>query len=77
MGETKCIFRDCGLCLYNDIVLLESGATAAMRAASVFNARRKVVKVHQNVLVFYKGDIKTIKDIYTNQFRWADLDKFK
>jgi DNA modification methylase len=77
ISDTKRIFQDCGLCLYNDIILLESGATAAMRAAGVFNARRKVVKVHQNVLVFYKGDIKAIKETYQNQFRWADLDKFK
>lgn len=76
-SDTKRIFRDSGLCLYNDIVLLESGATAAMRAAGVFNARRKVVKVHQNVLVFYKGDIKAIRGLYGNEFAWADIERFK
>lgn len=75
VGETKRIFRDNGLCLYNDIVLKESGATAAMRARSTFNARRKVVKVHQNVLVFYKGNIDAIKDIYINPFVKVDLQK--
>ena len=33
-----------------------------MRAGKVFNAARKVCKVHQNLLVFYKGDIKAIND---------------
>jgi hypothetical protein len=27
---------------------------------------RKVGKTHQNVLVFYKGDMKQIKNIYTD-----------
>ena len=30
----------------------------------VFNSTRKVGKTHQNVLVFYKGDQKKIKEIY-------------
>lgn len=76
-GLTRDTFTSAGLSLYNDIILLESGATAPMRAGSVFNARRKVVKVHQNVLVFYKGDIKAIKETYTNEFSWIDLSKFK
>lgn len=77
VGETKRIFMDNGLHLYNDIVLLESGATAAMRAGNTFNARRKVVKVHQNVLVFYKGDMKEIKGLCGNEFAWADIERFK
>ena len=35
-----------------------------MRAKKTFLAGRKVVKVHQNVLVFYKGDPKNIKSNY-------------
>jgi tRNA G10 N-methylase Trm11 len=77
VGETKRIFIDNGLSLYNDIVLLESGATAAMRAGNTFNARRKVVKVHQNVLVFYKGDIKAIQGVCGNEFAWADIERFQ
>lgn len=74
IGDTKRLFMSNGLSLYNDIVLLEQLSTAPMRAGTVFNARRKVVKVHQNVLVFYKGDIKAIKDIYKNNFEWVDLN---
>ena len=73
VSATKRIFRDAGLCLYNDIVLLEQYGTAPMRAAGTFNARRKVVKVHQNVLVFYKGDIKKINGAFENDFEWADI----
>lgn len=76
VSETKQMFKDAGLCLYNEMVLLEPYGTAPMRAAKVFNARRKTVKVHQNVLVFYKGDMRAIKDNYTNACEWADLSRF-
>ena len=53
VGDVKQIFKDGGMILYNDIVLIEIGATAAIRAARYMETR-KVVKMHQNVLVFYK-----------------------
>lgn len=74
-GVTKRIFKDNGLHLYNESVLLEQYGTAPMRAGKQFTAKRKVVKVHQNVLVFYKGDIKAIGP--KSDFAFADLSKFK
>ena len=73
VGETKRIFRNNGLCLYNEFVLLEQYGTAPMRAGKVFGAKRKVTKVHQNILVFYKGNIEEISNTYNNNFSWADL----
>lgn len=75
VGLTKRLFMGEGLSLYNDGVLLEQYGTAPMRAANNFK-NRKTTKVHQNILIFYKGDIKAIPDIYRNDFRWADLKKF-
>lgn len=77
ISKTKSIFQNCGLCLYNEIILLEQYGTAPMRAGVTFKARRKTVKVHQNILVFYKGDIKRIGDIYENNFNWVDLTDFQ
>ena len=76
VGMTKRLFMDNGLILYNDGVLLEQYGTAPMRAANNF-VRRKTTKVHQNVLVFYKGDIQAISDVFEDDFRWVDLDKYK
>lgn len=76
LSETKRIFRQSGLCLYNENILLEQYGTAPMRAANNFK-RRKTTKVHQNVLIFYKGEIKAISDVFTNDFRWVDLSKYK
>ncbi|MEA3346932.1 MAG: hypothetical protein U9Q21_02445 [Candidatus Auribacterota bacterium] len=50
-----------GCQLYNDIVLINSVGTAAIRAGKNMH-NRKITRVHQSVLVFYKGDIKKIKD---------------
>lgn len=77
VGDTKRIFRKCGLALYNDCVLLEMYGTAPMRAAGQFKPARKVVKVHQNVLIFYKGDTREIRNTYSNTFEWADLSRYK
>lgn len=62
---TRKVLTDIGLCLYNDMVLIEPVGTGAIRAPRQFNAARKVIKTHQNVLVFYKGNMQAIKDNYT------------
>lgn len=61
---TKNAFLEKGFGLYNDIVLLQNVGTGSLRANGQFVASRKVVKMHQNVLVFYKGDAKEIKNNY-------------
>lgn len=47
---------DAGAFLYNDFVLATMPGSAAMRAQSQFTHSRKMVRTHQNVLVFVKGD---------------------
>lgn len=61
---TKQCFNENGLLTYNDIVLLDMLGTSMIRCKRPFNVARKLTKVHQNVLVFYKGDVKEIKNIY-------------
>jgi 16S rRNA G966 N2-methylase RsmD len=61
---TKECFNANGLQTYNDIVLLDMLGTSMIRCKKPFNASRKLAKVHQNVLVFYKGDIGNIKNNY-------------
>jgi hypothetical protein len=43
---------------YNDIILLSPVGNAAMRAGNFFTNSRKLGRIHQNVLVFVKGDPK-------------------
>lgn len=53
--DIKFIFNKAGMPLYNELILIEMGGTAALRANRMMKGR-KVVKTHQNVLVFYKPD---------------------
>lgn len=73
VSDTKRIFIDNGAMLYNEIILIEAGGTAALRATKVFQAGRKVVKTHQHVLVFYKGNPKKIKENY-KEVEIADIE---
>ena len=75
IDDTKKAFLDCGLKTYNELILLEQSGTGAMRANKTFGTYRKVIKTHQNVLVFYKGDPKKIKENY-KEITIENLDKF-
>ena len=64
-------FKLAGMKFYNECILIEQIATGAMRAGKQFEAGRKVVKTHQNVLIFVKGNEKEIMkdlDIYEYDF---------
>lgn len=52
--DTIKAFIDAGMNYYNEAILLNSIASASMRAAGNMKTN-KLVKVHQNVLVFKKG----------------------
>lgn len=56
VGETVTAFELVGAHLYNEAILATAVGTAAMRVTKQFEAGRKMAKVHQNVLVFVKGD---------------------
>lgn len=54
-GDIKRVMKKHGAELYNELILVESGASTALRAGRYMETR-KVAKCHQNVMVFYKGD---------------------
>ena len=62
---TKECFNKNGFMTYNEIILLEQLGTIPLRARYVFK-KRKVAKAHQNILIFYKGDINNIPCNYSN-----------
>jgi len=57
-------FELAGMKLYNEMILVNAIGSLAIRAGKQFSAGRKVGKQHQNVLVFYKGNPKNIKQNY-------------
>lgn len=75
--DIKRIFVKNGCVLYNDIILIDPVGSAIYRAKK-YMKNRKVVKTHQNVLVFYKGNTNNIKKIFnTIEYNEDDLITFK
>lgn len=64
VSETIAAFHNAGMELYNEIILLTTLGSLPIRMGRGFSISRKVGKTHQNVLVFYKGDQKKIRDLY-------------
>ena len=62
-AEHELFFRDQGLHIYNKIVYLECEFTRLAHAKVTLNYR-KFPKREQKILVFYKGDMNKIKDLY-------------
>lgn len=63
VGDNISLFMRLGLTYYNEIIMVETGASTALRASRYMDSR-KVAKMHQNILVFYKGNLKDIKKKY-------------
>lgn len=56
--DTVEAFEAAGARYYNEAILLNAIPSAAMRVSSIFPVARKLVRTHQNVLIFCKGDPK-------------------
>jgi DNA modification methylase len=63
VSDTINAFISCGVLLYNEIILVNAIGAKAI-GANGYMKTRKVGKVHQNVLVFYKGNPNNIKSNY-------------
>ena len=57
------IFNKNGMFLLNEIILKEPINARRFSVKRYFKSR-KIIKIHQNILVFYKGNPKKIKDIF-------------
>lgn len=75
VSDTIQAFKDAGMELYNEIILVNVAGSLAIRVRRQFNGGRKIGKMHQNVLVFYKGDPKKIKDNYP-ELNLGELEHF-
>lgn len=61
--DIKATFKRNGLHLLNELILIDPVGTARLRASKYMDYR-KVAKVHQNVLVFYKGNPQKINKVF-------------
>ena len=72
--DTITAFEDAGLWFYNDIVLKTQISAKCLTAGIGMKKTRKVGKIHQNVLVFCKGDPKKTVE-YLGDIKVMDLNE--
>lgn len=60
-------FKEAGIELYNDAILITSVGSLPVRINKQFSSGRKMGKTHQNVLIFYKGDPSNIRKCFPNE----------
>jgi hypothetical protein len=60
--DTIQILRDiCHLHYYNEIIVMNNIGSLPIRAPKYFDQSKKIGRMHQNCLVFYKGDLMEIE----------------
>jgi DNA modification methylase len=67
VGDTVTCFKDLGLHYYNEAILVTPKGSMPIRAGKQFEAGKKLAKGHQNILVFWKGDPKNVKEVCCNE----------
>ena len=56
VADTVNAFREVGMELYNDAILVTAVGSLPIRVSNQFEKSRKLGKTHQNILVFAKGN---------------------
>nr|DAJ35228.1 MAG TPA: Putative modification methylase [Caudoviricetes sp.] len=74
VGDTINAFKNAGLNYYCQVIYKEQIGSARFRVGKYFNGSRKLVKIHQNILVFYKGNVKDIKKYYKEFYNNDEVD---
>lgn len=75
--ETISMFLDAGMKFYNDIVLVAPVASMSLRVDGQFTPTRKIGKIHQNMLVFFQGDVETLQSLPNNPKFFTSLNEIK
>jgi len=75
IGDTISYGQSLGMRFYNDMVLVTMAGTACIRASQSFKLR-KLVRTHQRVIVFYKGnDFSNIKEDFGEVYIDKELEE--
>lgn len=74
VGDTIRCFTDLGLHYYNEMILITVAGSLPIRVAKQFETTRKIGKTHQNVLAFFRGDLRAIKQEFPQEFEYGTAD---
>ena len=71
VADTIKLHQQAGFKFYNEIILYNDTGNLAITSGDYLNKARKVGRQHQNILVFFKGDPKHIKEKFGPIFEEA------
>lgn len=71
VADTIKLHQEVGYKFYNEIILYNDTGNLAITSGDYLNKARKVGRQHQNILVFFKGDPKHIKEKFGPVFEEA------
>lgn len=74
VGDNIQCFIDLGLNYYNEMILVTTAGSLPIRINKQFTSARKIGKTHQNILCFYKGDSRKIKDYFPKEIEHGDVE---
>ena len=72
LGDNLRCFTDLGLGFYNEAVLVTPVGSLPIRTSRQFKSFRKLGRGHQNVLVFFKGNVKNIPKLFPEDVESGD-----
>ena len=67
-ADTIAIFKEYGMNLYNEFIYINSAGSLPIRCSRPFQGSRKNGRMHQKMLVFYKGDTTKIREDFGDVF---------
>lgn len=76
VSDTVAAFENAGAHYYNEVIVVRPYGSLPLRTPLLFERRRKVGRVHDSVLVFYKGDVERMHDKVLVFYK-GDLGKIK
>lgn len=72
LGDNLRCFLDLGLGFYNEAILVTPVGSLPVRTSRQFKSYRKLGRGHQNVLVFFKGNVKNIPKLFPEDIQIGD-----
>lgn len=66
--DIKATFRRNGFYVYNELIMIRHAASGALLARRQMDTTRKNRRIHEGIMVFYKGDTDEIADTYGDDF---------
>lgn len=76
VSDTVGAFHEAGATLYNEAILINAIGSLPIRVGRQFAGYRKLGKCHQNILIFFKGNPKTIKDNFPELIEILETEIF-